>query len=234
MFDGYRASRNIRLRPSTYVDYVERIRERLSGAAESDPAFQARPVTVTSHGREYRPWSEYMELLQQQRDKIEGIGPPFVTFVHGDPNPENVLVRRDDGRSDIRFIDVKEWEDGDYLFDVVKFYHYLAVTGPVERHSGPTEAAAERESGNGLMIETNWSPPDWLPTTESVIRDVVREFAAAYGDTKWELRWQLGMASNLLGLPEGRLARGRRPAALATYAEGLRYLHEFCEAAELL
>lgn len=138
---AYRGSRNARLRPSISADYVDRIRGRLVAAAEVDETFLSRPVHSEAHDRTYRPWQDYLRALTDARSKIEALAPPFTTFVHGDPNPENVLGHVELAGVHLRFIDVKEWHNGDYLFDIAKYLHYLIVTGPVEKLS-PAQATA--------------------------------------------------------------------------------------------
>lgn len=235
LFEGYTASINTRLRPSIYADYVGRIAERLAGAAERDEDFESLTVQVPAHEREYLPWQEYLSVLADHRREIEEMAPPFVTFVHGDPNPENVLIATGPVRVDARFIDVKEWQDGDYLFDITKFFHYLAVTAPMELM--PAKGAAiSRRDGSRVVITHRCEPPKWITEVEAALRRRVVLFAddPGYGisdvepDRRWESRWDLGMASNLLGLPANRLDKKRREAALVMYVEGLRYLHNVC------
>ncbi|OIQ81458.1 phosphotransferase enzyme family protein [mine drainage metagenome] len=225
---------NFRLRPSVYVDYVERIRDRMADAALSDAAFKSTEVEVIREGqaRRFRPWAEYLEALRAHRQYVDALAPPFVTFVHGDPNPENVLVRAGIRGFDMRLIDPKEWGDGDYLFDLTKFVHYVCVTGPAQS-IGETIATANYR-GDIVSIELALAPPSWVGAVDAVVRDRAATFARQHGDQHWELRWILGMASNLLGLPANRLAKGQRALALATYASGLSYLHDFCAAAGVL
>ena len=228
LFEGYVESVNPRLRPSLYADYVQRIADRLAAAGKRDEDFASLPVLVLAHRREYKPWQQYVDVLSAHREEIEHLAPPFVTFVHGDPNPENVLVAIGQTGINVRFIDVKEWQDGDYLFDMTKLHHYLAVTAPMELIPGAGTATSHRD-GDRVVIKHRCEPPSWLDAVEAVLRRRVSQFAAhpdaashdAEPDLEWESRWQLGMASNLLGLPDNRLAKGRRPAALAMYAEGL-------------
>ncbi len=236
LFEGYAESLNTRLRPSVYTDYVERISSRLSAAGKRDDDFASLPVEVPGHGRTYRPWRHYLSVLGRHKRDVEDLAPPFVTFVHGDPNPENVLVAVGQTKVQTRFIDVKGWQDGDYLFDMTKYFHYLLVTGPMELMSDAGSAIVTRKL-NHIVVDHRCEPPVWVAGVESALTRRVALFAAdpaaqsevVEPDRHWEPRWQLGMASNLLGLPDNRLAKGQREAALVMYVEGLRYLHDFCD-----
>lgn len=233
LLNAYRRSRNTRLRPSISADYVDRIRGRLLAAASADESFLSRRVYSETHDRTYKPWQDYLRALTDARSKVEAIAPPFTTFVHGDPNPENVLGRVELAGVDVRFIDVKEWHNGDYLFDIAKYLHYLIVTGPVEKLC-PGQATADYTLEPGRAVLRHHLPtPGWVADTENIVRQRVGEFARMFGDTGWEDRLTLGLASNLLGLPAGRLP-DRRVSALICYVEGLRYLDDFCQQEELL
>jgi hypothetical protein len=222
------ASVDRRFVPNLYTDYLERIETRLHDAAGLDPAFA--PVPVRIGDRSYQPWSEYMQEVRRQPSRLQQIAPPFVTVVHGDPNPGNIRVKREAHGIDIKFIDVKEWGRGDYLFDITKIAHYLAVTGPVEKTPGTTTSVSCDLGAAEVRLQYRLDPPPWLATALEVLRHRVAGLVEACGDSQsWPLRYELGMASNLLGLPLGRLKAGRRDAALIFYAEGLKSLDAFCQ-----
>ncbi|WZO96071.1 phosphotransferase [Isosphaeraceae bacterium EP7] len=80
------------------------------------------------------PFSELAEGLRDDWDRISHrFLPAFATFVHGDPNPENILLRPEGSLVRVKLIDPKEWGDGDYVFDIAKISHYLMVTWAVEK-----------------------------------------------------------------------------------------------------
>lgn len=230
---AYEASRNPRLRVSIMEDYVSRIAERLNEAAALATVFQAAPVRVTQHGRTYLPWTEYVKAIDDHATAVEALAPPFVTFVHGDPNPENVIIRITTAEVDVKFIDVKEWRDGDYMFDITKFLHYLEVTAPAEKLSGATATANVGSGGDPIEINHHLSVPSWVEDVKTTTLSRVRAFATDR-DPAWELRYSLGMAATLLGVPATRERKGLHVSALSTYAEGLRYLDDFCRAAGLI
>ena len=234
LLSAYNDSLRPRFRPNIWVDYVERIKDRLVVAANRDSRFASHTVTVVPHGHEYRPWQNYLEALRRDRAKIDSLAPPFTTFVHGDPNPENVLAAIDPKGVMLRFIDVKEWRDGDYLFDIAKFVHYLVVTGPVERMKLADGTVKAEKRGDTVEIDYTLSNPDWIEKLSAQITHRVKEFANDHGDSECEQRLALGMASNLLGLPANRLTSGREDSAVILYAEGLRYLDEFCAKAGIV
>jgi len=228
LFEGYMASVDRRFMPNLYTDYLERIEMRLQDSARLDPAFA--PVPVRIGARTCRPWSEYLQEVRRQPSRLQQIAPPFVTVVHGDPNPGNIRVKREAQGIDIRFIDVKEWGRGDYMFDITKIAHYLAVTGPVEKAPGFAASVACDVEGAEVRLQYALDRPPWLETAIQVLRRRVAGLVEACGDSQsWPLRYELGMASNLLGLPLGRLKAGRRDAALIFYAEGLKSLDAFCQ-----
>lgn len=225
LLEGYGASVDRRYMPNVHTDYIGRIESRLGEAAERDPGFAPGPVRI--NGERYSGWGECLEEVKSRASKLQWIAPPFVTVVHGDPNPGNIRVKREAHQVDVKFIDVKEWGRGDYLFDMTKIAHYLAVTGPVEKAGQDPEVRCEA-SGTEVSLEYALDPPAWVEKAIAVLRHRVAEFAREYGDSGfWELRYELGMASNLLGLPLGRLEQGRRGAALMLYAEGLKWLEKF-------
>lgn len=228
LFEGYAASVDRRFVPNLYADYLERIETRLRDSAKLDPAFAPLPVRIGA--RTYRPWTEYLQELRRQASKLQRIAPPFVTVVHGDPNPGNIRVKREAQGIGIKFIDVKEWGRGDYLFDITKIAHYLAVTGPVEKAPDTLTGVSCDMGAGGVRLQYTLDPPPWVKAAMEVLRHRVAGLAKKCGDSElWPLRYELGMASNLLGLPLGRLKTGRRDAALVFYAEGLGALDAFCQ-----
>ena len=127
LFEAYHASLNDPLRPGTYADYIERVRPRMEEAALRDEAILPSPLGVVGPaGRcsEYQPWQGYFGLLKSNRNAVDAHAPTFSTFARGDPNPENVLLREHDGHLEVKFIDPKDWGEGDYIFDLTKFAHY--------------------------------------------------------------------------------------------------------------
>jgi len=226
LFQGYHSSVDTRLVPNLYTDYVGRIESRLDEASTIDTAFASMPIEI--NGADLLPWKEYLDSIQGRKLALQSLAPPFVTVVHGDPNPGNVRVNDSGGTVEIKFIDVKEWGRGDYLFDVAKVAHYLAATGLVEKNpAGPPDVKCTIAE---LVIEIQYAldPPLWVNKALDVTVGRAAKFAKMHGDSEfWELRYQLGMASNLLGLPLGRLRNGDRGSALVLYAEGLKWLDRF-------
>jgi hypothetical protein len=234
LFEAYHASLNDPLRPGTYADYIERVRPRMEEAALRDEAILPSPLGVVGPaGRcsEYQPWQGYFGLLKSNRNAVDAHAPTFSTFARGDPNPENVLLREHDGHLEVKFIDPKDWGEGDYIFDLTKFAHYLEVTGPAQL-AGDGAATASKQGGK-VEVSLRFAAPGWVGGTVQVLRDRAKSLAEAKGDTTWEPRWDLGMAFNLLGLPGPRLAKGQRALALAAYACGMAYLDQFCVRAGL-
>ena len=76
LLSAYNDSLRPRFRPNIWVDYVERIKDRLVVAANRDSRFASHTVTVVPHGHEYRPWQNYLEALRRDRAKIDSLAPP--------------------------------------------------------------------------------------------------------------------------------------------------------------
>lgn len=234
LFEGYAKSIEPRSKPNLWTDYVDRIGDRLRKAQAVDQRFAPRALWVK--GRKLRPWADYLVLLERQRDQLDRFAPPFSTVAHGDPNPGNLMLRLESGTTEIKFIDPKDWVQGDYLFDVAKLTHFLEVTGPVEKPLKQDSVHALYSDDGGLpAITYQYQPPEWTAPLVQACRARVAAFATANGDVEWEARYELAMAANLLGLPHGRLTHPTRPrpdSALVLYAEGLDWLDRFCSRLE--
>jgi hypothetical protein len=227
LLSAYKSSVDRRTEPNLFADYVSRISERLKETSRSDPAFASRELSV--NGRRLPPWAEALKMIHAHEGKVRELSPHFTTYVHGDPNPGNLILREVDERIEVKQIDPKEWATGDYLFDVTKLTHFLEGTGPAEKPaSGQPPRANLSEKGGRPELTYDLQPAPWTKDVVDAIKERVAAFAGAHGDKHWELRYALGMASNLLGLPLARLGHGRRDAALILYGEGLLWLDEFC------
>lgn len=227
LFEGYGSRQDLRRPPNVNVDYVGRIRDRLTKVATLDQRFASRPLSV--NGIPILPWSHYLERLEANAEKLRSLGPHFSTVVHGDPNPGNIMLRTDVSSIDVKLIDPKDWGDGDYLFDIAKITHFLTATGPIEKPAdGVPVIASLSEDGDNIRLDYQMETPAWTDALVEACRQRAKEFAEAYNDESWEARYELGMAANILGLPDGRLAKGRDDAALALFGEGLVWLDRFC------
>jgi len=121
----------------------------------------------------------------------------------------------------IKFIDVKEWHAGDYIWDVGTILHNLLVAAPVERE-GDGSASLE-----GSQLTYTFTIPEVYQRVATDVLDRIKDFATSLGDLTWNRRLELSIASNLLGLPEGRLRRGMTTSALICFGEGVRRLSDF-------
>lgn len=227
LMETYASSADPRLRPSLDEDYVSRIKDRLT-AVEHDERFISQALLV--NGTSVAPWKDYIALLEANADYLASVAPPFTTIVHGDPNPGNMMLRVSLSSVDVKFIDPKEWETGDYIFDISKITHFLRGTGPVEKPASGTPLQVDYRRVDGVAkIDYQMSLPEWTDAVVAACMERAKEFAEARGDEGWLARYELGMAANLLGLPAGRLKKNRLDAALALYGEGLLWLKRFCE-----
>jgi hypothetical protein len=225
LFCGYEGSRDPRHRPSVEEDYVKRIKERLSATAQQDSEFASRPIRI--NGTELPPWQDSIAAVSKAN--LQALGPAFTTVVHGDPNPGNIMLRSSStGELELKLIDPKEWTTGDYLFDVAKLTHFIEATGPVEKPSrGSTPRVNLTTATTPATLSYVVEQPSWTGPVVAACREKAAAFATAHGDREWEARYELGMAANLLGLPLGRLQKGRRDAAMILFGEGLLWLNRF-------
>jgi hypothetical protein len=226
--DAYARTRDDRLEARMMGEaYYARIATNLEAAAKEDGLFAA--LSVTSNGVALPPWSRLLDAIRTHTPGIQQLAPPFVTVVHGDPNPGNILVKRDgDQITDVKFIDLKDWKYGDYIFDIAKILHYLLHTGPIEELAA-FKNFTDTTGGNGVVINYERPVEPFVAAAADHVRGLVKPLAAQLGDPQWEDRLTFAMAANLLGLLPGRLAEGRRSEAAILYAEGLRYLNEFVD-----
>ncbi|RLJ80192.1 phosphotransferase [Pedobacter alluvionis] len=232
-FIGARSSINNRLIPNINQDYISRIKERLTMASNKDNRF--RSVRLIINNVEYNPWRYYLDLIESSQTKLQLIHPPFSTIVHGDPNPGNILLNLNSSDLDLKMIDPKDWLTGDYLFDLCKLTHFISVTGPVEHpiNDTPKVLISDIEGGYSFDYKTDYQ--HWTNEIVSVCLGEAEKFANQNGDENWEIRYQLGMASNLLGLPIGRLQKiNRLESAAICYAEGIIWLDRFCKSLQEL
>jgi len=173
---------------------------------------------------------------------VADITPSFITLVIGDPHPGNILLdtsRSYAGMSEgVKFIDPKEWGDGDYLFDIAKFLHYLEVTFLVEDLQPPATSLTLTQSGVELSYDLE--SPSWIShgrqDVEHRIRSLLADPKLKLKDPFWKMRLELGMASNLLGVASSRYRNqiGTRDSRRIIFAQGVLSLHRFLNAAKSL
>jgi len=205
--------------------YFARIEENLKKASEISPDFMSTPLEI--NGRSTRSWRDLLGLIRTREQKLQCLAPPFMTVVHGDPNPGNVLVKRSGPAiRDVKFIDLKDWKYGDYLFDIAKLSHFLLFTGPLEELNAFREGLFER-SPQGMHIQYERQVPEYVQDAVQAIERRTREIAEDLRDPTWQLRYKLAMASNLLGLIPGRIKIAYVSQARILYAEGMLLLEDF-------
>jgi hypothetical protein len=229
LYGGYKAAADRRLMPSLFEDGPERIAERMSAAVSADGRFDsAKPLTV--QGIALMSLSAMLQSMQVHRATLGTWLAPFVTRVHGDSNSGNLILKLDPTGVEVKFIDVKAWESGgDWAFDIAKLVHHLIVTLPIERPrpSTPAPWIVCTERDGAVVIDHGFHVPADVEALATHVIERSGAFALAMGDVDWRQRFELYMASCLLGLPAGRLSSRRKPnasAALMLYAEGMRWL----------
>lgn len=208
--------------------YLGRIRDRMQEAARLFSGFDDKllvlpDVTLPS-------WNTLVNRLSADKGWLSKVMAPFETAVHGDPHPGNLVVRMPATGAggveiDLRIIDPKGWNQGDYVFDLTKLAHYVEATGPLERWKLSADCSFELTSDE-LRVSHVPVVPAWLTELTARIRRRAQSLGNELGDSGAALRFELGMASNLLGLVA---ARYETDPALATalYVRGLSWLNAF-------
>ena len=227
---AYRATRQQRLVPNVTEDYFVRAARRLQAAASEGllPGSDA-PLRIVAGGETVEFARGWGEAVARASNRLRAVAPCFGTFVHGDPNPENVLWRAEgNGNVAVRLIDPKDWRVGDYLFDAAKIGHYLRVTSPVGRLPC---AASQQSDGTCRTVQYTTDGLRAKAALEEGFLGLVAEFAAEAEGPMWRVRYELAVAANLLAIAGPRLARARaRDGArqttlgLVAFGEGLRLL----------
>ncbi|MCW5907206.1 MAG: hypothetical protein KIS94_05065 [Chitinophagales bacterium] len=228
LLPSYKSTINYNLVPSIKELYVKRIHERLNTARNLNAEFKkisTRPITI--NGNRYDTPETYLHHIEHH---LHQFGVHFTTFVHGDCHMENILLKfYPSGKVDIKFIDTKDWHEGDYMFDICKFMHYLQVTGPAQKTWKPTVAKIDF-TGHSINYTLHEDPFHIKPLS-TILLNRVKKFAGEVKDVHWHKRYSLSMASNLLGLPAARLKSNdprKINAAYILYAEGLKHLSRCC------
>lgn len=225
LFAAYAATVDEKRMPNIDAVYLGRIRERLGMAASKDGVFRSAPISVNGH--DYGPWENYLANIRKRGDRLRALQPGFTCVVHGDAHPENIMFRYNGRSVDYRFIDPKDWGEGDYMFDVTKLAHYLDVAGPLEQIPNNQPAVTCECRAERIAITYALQRPPWIWQALGLLQARTEAFASGREDHgKMKLRFELGMASNLLGVPPGRLAKNRN-AALVFYGEGMKWLDLF-------
>jgi hypothetical protein len=230
---AYLTTRQRRIVPNVAEDYFVRAEGRLLRASELGhlPACD-ESISIRAGDAGVDIADGWGPVLEAARTRVSAVAPPFSTFVHGDPNPENVLWRvEEDGEVEIRLIDPKDWRNGDYLFDAAKIGHYLRVTSPVERQCPVVEPTRSRSR---MSIEYGIETFAAHAQLEKQLLRLVAETAEDADPpdcASWRERYDLALAANLLGIAGPRLERGAvngevRDTTLGwiAFAEGLRLL----------
>lgn len=221
------ATKSTQMLPNIYKYYIGiRIAERLTMAANRCELFE--PKAWNCNGKEYKPWDEYLKILEDSKSSIAKLAPPFVCKIHGDPNPGNILVRDSvAGEPEIHMIDLKNMTYGDYIFDITKLTHYLEVTACLkDLEEGYTRSYDDTVSP--VSINYSLDIPQRILESVKSIKLLTENFAHDNDDHHWEMRYDLGMAAHLLGIVDAWLDVDRDHATII-FAEGLRRLDGFCE-----
>lgn len=215
------------LRPNIAFLYIDRIAERLLHPKIRPNGRVAKALDVPWHvnGRVHESPLSLVRWLEENRNRIDAqVGPRFCSVVHGDSHPKNILVSRD-GHFRIRMIDPKAWGRGDYLFDIVKLNQFFSFVNAHRREDG-ISVTKLRIADEFLEVAYKVKQKSWEKDAVKQILSRTSKFAAQ-GDSHWEIRYKLAMASMLLGITQKQSDSEEETAKSVRMAEGLRYLSEF-------
>ena len=239
LFEAFRHSPepdSVPVRPDPEALYVQRILNRLPSTLAALGASAAgrridEPWVV--NGRSLDAPASYLRWLSEDgRRSCRLSGPPFVTYVHGDPHARNVLVASSEEPA-VKLIDPKGWGYGDYLYDVAKLAQSFEPLGALQRHEQP-EGYRARKVGNRYVIDYSVTTPAWKAPALGLIKGRTATFAAhglGRPDPGWEARYLLAMAAMLLGAIPTQVDRERPHQTVVRLARGLEWLDLFREAA---
>lgn len=235
--------------------YIGRIRDRLFDKKTPDELKRIRDsrliLTSGDSSIETDSCSQMLDEIEHMWPQLEtALTPRFVTMVFGDPHPGNIMIEADHtGVRNVRVIDPKEWGEGDYLFEIAKFLHYLEVTWLVEVQTPPPVELVDTHAG-AIEVKYQLRFPTWvrhgradaLGRVNGLLRTwetrTARSGRSIQADPEWQARLSLGLASNLLGVAGSRYLTPNERCGPACrqiiFAEGIRALHEFVLSARRL
>jgi hypothetical protein len=227
LIPAYKSSRNDTLLPNIRKLYVERIGERLAAARAANKEFadfSTKPVTI--NGDKFETPEHYLDIIEKNIDRFSA---SFSTFVHGDCHLGNIIVNyikeNNKVKTEVKFIDTRDWYESDYIFDIAKIAQYLKVAGPAEATNKLVKVTRDAAKGT-ISYALNGYTQDVYGLLQ-IVRRKVLEFAVEAKDTNWYLRYQLAVASVLLGLHINRVKttdKNKLDVSFIMYCEGLRYL----------
>ena len=203
---AYAASRRIRLSHDLWDDYFGRAADRLDKASGHGVLpLPDQPIEVECGSMTIAFRDGWRRELEHAAALLDEVQPGFGTWVHGDPNPENILWANVSGQKRFRLLDPKDWATGDYLFDIAKMTHYAVFTSPAEAGELPDPRAGR---SGAITIDSGVLAAG--RAIESELLDHVAQFAQEVGDQNWQTRYQLAVAANLLSIAGPRAVRGEQ------------------------
>lgn len=176
------------------------------------------------------PFSVYQIILSQ---KISLLSPNFITWIHGDLHPGNIMVNLNMPGSEIKLIDPNpDFEKGsDYLYDMGKLLHWLDMMGFIirERETGkPNEEIikVDIKKDNGIInmsyiIDQEYS--DLRGRFFNYTFGKIKDLGKTFNDTYLLPRLYLSIASAYLG---GLKYFTDFKHIIISYVEGIRYLNK--------
>ena len=226
----YLESRDTNSKPNLEGDaFLGRIRSRMIEAEKLDDGFAAELVQADSDS--LYSWRWQLHEIEKRRPQAEALLPNFQTAVHGDSHPGNIIIRlqpagKGDYKTEIRLIDPRGWQLGDYVFDFAKLAHYLILVGPVERWSVGADCTYAT-SAKTLRVDSLPEIAAWLFDLEKMISNAAKSLGESMGDPGVEARYELAMASCFLGSVPVRWKNHQQLMAVLMYVEGLKWLNKF-------
>lgn len=229
---AYESTLTRRTRPNTRVDYVERVRDRLM-AAEAAGLAPPGDLPMVVNDQLLPGWSTVLDDVER---RLEGLGPTFTTWLHGDPIAENILWRPSENAGRIfRIIDPKPWTTGgDWVFDLAKMCQYIRVVAPAQQMRRSPEVTV---TDSDVRIAYHDDSVSLRPgTPEQTLLNEAQAFADSHNDSFWRERLELGVGTMLLAIvgPRGTHAcrdnsQSQLDVAMLALATGTQILHRQLE-----
>lgn len=178
--------------------------------------------------RKYPSIEYYLGKIESHKAKFKV---PYLTLTHGDCHSRNIMLN--DSLSEFKLVDIDHLtEDGDYLFDLARLIEDVAVFGFLlddgYRHrlkkrqvEFPTDSTQPNVIENRVQYSTFSS--EAVRLFQKHMLEHLQAHAEAIGDTYWQERLWLALATNLLALVSKQT---HKAYAAVVYAEAIKIFDE--------
>ncbi len=169
-------------------------------------------------GQLFQPVTRYINTISEKIDKFN---PNFVTWIHGDLHPANIMVNLNAPGCEIKLIDPNpDFEKGsDYLYDMGKLLHWLDMMGLV---AFERESEKELRKSNKEIIKLDLKKDDDKIYISYIIDKEYSDLKGRFFNYTFEKIKALGKAYN-----DKNLLPRLYLAIASAYFGGLKYFTDF-------